>query len=437
MNKNLNLKRRDFLKSAAIGTVGISLTSPVNLLSKAKADEQIKVKNFRTYGKTGFKVSDIALGGITNVPVIKAMLDAGVNYIDTAESYSRGKSEIAMGQAIKGRNRKNIFINTKLKINETDKKEDIVKRFDQCLKRLDTPYIDSLMTHNPISLKMVSYSPFFEACDQLKKDKKLRFIGISSHGARSGKGEAMDTLLLAAVKNGRYDVILLVYNFIQKEIGEKIIKACQTKNIGVTLMKTNPVGRYLSMKERLETMEKETGQDQKRIERMKKYITDLKKSVTAGDWFIKKHKLSKPSEIRVASTRYALNFPGTHSLLARTDTFEDMEQFLKASGGSLNKEDKKKLAAYKKGFGKLYCRHACGICESSCPDNVPVNTIMRYNHYFESQRNEKYAMEKYALLNSSKADLCTSCNGQCQQKCPFGIPIQGLLSIAHENLSLA
>ena len=81
------------------------------------------------------------------------------------------------------------------------------------------------------SLKMVGYAPFHEACEQLKKEKKLRFTGISSHGSRDGKGETMESILMAAVKDGRYAVMLLVYNFIQKEMGDKIMKACKKKNI--------------------------------------------------------------------------------------------------------------------------------------------------------------------------------------------------------------
>ena len=81
------------------------------------------------------------------------------------------------------------------------------------------------------------------------------------------------------------------------------------------------------------------------------------------------------------------------------------------------------LAAYKEECGELYCRHACGICESSCPHHVPVNTIMRYNHYFEAQGSEKFAMEKYAQLETSKADHCRNCAGWCQTSCPYGVPI--------------
>jgi ferredoxin len=113
-----------------------------------------------------------------------------------------------------------------------------------------------------------------------------------------------------------------------------------------------------------------------------------------------------------------------------------LENFISLSGTRLEDMEKKKLAAYKEGCGPLYCRHACGICESVCPNRVPVNTIMRYNHYFEAQGKEKYAMKCYAKMSAPKADLCAQCQGYCESACPYGVSIQGLLTLAHRTLSL-
>jgi predicted aldo/keto reductase-like oxidoreductase len=342
-----------------------------------------------------------------------------------------------MGQAIKGRDRKSFFITTKLRPKETETKGDILKRARKCLERLDTEYIDCLMTHNPSSLKMVKFEPFHQACAQLKSEGKLRFVGISSHGSRGNEGEAMDKILLSAAQDGRFSLMLLVYNFIQKEMGEKVLNACHEKKIGATIMKYNPVGNYLSMKSRMEEMKKNAETNPERLKRLENHLDSLKQTADKGDGFIKKYNLTDPVEIRIASSRFALSHPGTSAILARTRTFEDVEQFLKASGTTLSDTEVKKLAAYSRGPGKFYCRHACGLCESSCPHHVPVNTIMRYNHYFEAQGNEKYAMLKYTQLPGSKANVCESCSGICQSNCPYGVPIHALLTMAHENLNLA
>ncbi|MDH5385777.1 MAG: hypothetical protein OEY18_13830, partial [Candidatus Aminicenantes bacterium] len=72
-----------------------------------------------------------------------------------------------------------------------------------------------------------------------------------------------------------------------------------------------------------------------------------------------------------------------------------------------------------------------------CPQGVPVNTIMRYNHYFVAQGREKEAMEKYNKIPGTKADMCSTCSGYCEGACPHNVPIQGMLLLAHEQLSLA
>jgi predicted aldo/keto reductase-like oxidoreductase len=441
MSKSTGIKRRDFLRNTALGVVGAGVATQTARASLIAGEESgpamPRVRAYRPLGQTGFKAADIGLGGMAKVEVIRAMLDAGVNYIDTAETYSRGQSEISIGQAIKGRERKSLFINTKLHIKEDESKASILARAHKCLERLDTEYIDCLMTHNPSTVKMVGYEPFHQVCRQLQKEGKVRFVGISSHGSQhGGEQDSMDQVLLAAARDGRFAVMLMVYNFIQRERAEKVLKVCQDKKIGVTLMKTNPVGRYLAMKARVEAMKNDKGRDPERLKRMQNYFNDLKKSADEGEWFIKKYNLSDPAEIRIAATRFGLSHPAVNAVLARADSFEDVEQFLQASGTTLSDMEAKKLAAYTRGPGKLYCRHACGLCEASCPHQVPVNTIMRYNHYFEAQGQEKYAVQKYMALNTRQADVCDQCSGPCQAHCPYGVPIQGLLTMAHQNLTL-
>jgi predicted aldo/keto reductase-like oxidoreductase len=116
--------------------------------------------------------------------------------------------------------------------------------------------------------------------------------------------------------------------------------------------------------------------------------------------------------------------------------YEDLDFYSALSGERLAATDLRMLTDYTDIFGEFYCRHACGKCEAHCPHGVPVNTIMRYQHYFCAQRREKYAMEKYASLPAGMAGLCSDCSGYCTQACPHQVPIQGLLMMAHQNLVL-
>ncbi len=216
-------------------------------------------------------------------------------------------------------------------------------------------------------------------------------------------------------------------------MGENILKACKEKNIGTTIMKVNPVGSYLSYKSRLEESEK----GGKTNERLRKMVDRMKKRADQCQEFIQQHKLTDNEAIRAAAYRFVLNHPGAHSSLFNFSNFELIDSVVGISGTRLSPKDSNTLAALKEGCGDLYCRHACGACESSCPQGVPVNTIMRYNHYFEAFGREKLALQKYSALPTAKADKCLNCNGNCESACPYGIPIQGLLTIAHQNLTLA
>jgi ferredoxin len=106
------------------------------------------------------------------------------------------------------------------------------------------------------------------------------------------------------------------------------------------------------------------------------------------------------------------------------------------SGARFDFKAEKTLAAYTALYGDLYCRHACGKCESNCPHAVPVNKIMRYNFYFHAQGREKTAMVNYAALPKKKANKCLNCSGYCEKSCPYGVPIQGLLVLADQTLTL-
>jgi predicted aldo/keto reductase-like oxidoreductase len=436
---NQNDSRRNFLRNSALGILGAGvLASGTPVFAgdgKTQESEEIKIKSFRTLGRTGFKVSDISSGGIRDEALLNALLDAGVNYIDTAESYGRGKSETAVGNVLQKRDRKSIFVTTKLVVKEEDTKETILSRARKCLERLKTDYMDCLMLHSAPTVKSIKSEPFHAAVKQLKSEGRLRFVGISNHGSQWKTPEdSMEKVCLAAAADGRFDVMLFVYNFVQEAAGEKILAACKEKNIGVTLMKTNPVGAYLQIKSQMEELKKSD-------KPVPKFYTDvmpsLEKKADKAEEYIKAHNLQNPGEIRDAAVKFALNHPAVHTVCCSVRNFDDVENYLKLSGSPVTPSEKKKLAAFKEGCGQFYCRHACGVCEAACPHNVPVNTIMRYDHYFQAQGREKHAMQKYAGLRTAKPDVCHNCSGRCQDACPYGVPVQALLTLAHRRLILA
>jgi predicted aldo/keto reductase-like oxidoreductase len=191
------------------------------------------------------------------------------------------------------------------------------------------------------------------------------------------------------------------------------------------------VTKYYILKSRIEQLEKEG----KKIHPLyKEGLTRFKDKFDKAEQFIDEHDLQNPEEIRAAAIRFVLDNPKVHTVCCSLQTYDEMERILPLSGTKLSDTDKAKLAAYKEGCGEFYCRHACGVCESECPHGVPVNTIMRYFHYFVAQGREREAMQNYSAIPGVKAEVCGECPGYCERACPHNVSIQGLLLLAHNQL---
>jgi predicted aldo/keto reductase-like oxidoreductase len=440
--KDSGISRRNFIRNSVSAAAGLGFIGHRRLLGQdGEEPTGQKIKEYRTLGRTGFKVSDIGFGAasLSNENVLEAALDMGINYIDTAEHYVRGNSERTIGKVISKRDRKKIFLTTKLNLLlGGGSKEKIKTRFSGCLERLQTNYVDCLMLHMTPTVEQVKHEPYHEAIRELKAEGKVRFTGLSNHGKEhrlaGGVKDEMDKIILTAAEDGRFDVVLFTYNFIQKEMGDRILKGCKSKNMGITLMKINPVKFYQGMQDILER-NRERGR--KMGEQFFKIMEEYKTLIDQGESFMKKYGITGAEQARDAAIKFCLGNPDVHSICPSMNSFEELDSFVALSGTRLDQKEKALLADYESGLGRYYCRHACAQCEGSCPQGVPVNTIMRYYHYFAAQRREKYAMEKYSALPGNSADTCSDCGGSyCEKACPYAVPVQGLLVLAHQTLTV-
>ncbi|MCK5222815.1 MAG: hypothetical protein KAR14_14605, partial [Candidatus Aminicenantes bacterium] len=243
----------------------------------------------------------------------------------------------------------------------------------------------------------------------------------------------MATILNEAVKDGRFDVFLMAYNFIQEDLGAQVIENCIKEGIGVTLMKVNPVGSYYKIRDTIKKLESEG----KKVHPLyREGIVRFKKKAESAEEFIEKYDLKNPKDIKNAAVKFVLSNKSVNTVACGMRNFDNVEEFLSLSGQVLTEPEKKQLSYYKEGPGQLYCRHGCNECESSCPEELKISDIMRYNHYYDAHLREKYAIKKYLSLNGKDARLCADCEGYCESSCSYELPVQGLLSMAHNNLSL-
>ena len=150
--------------------------------------------NYRTLGGTGIKVSPYALGAMMfgavgnpdhedSIRIIHRALDAGINFIDTADMYSHGESEEIVGEALKGR-RDSIVLATKLNLpmgddpnQQGNSRRWILAEVENSLRRLQTDYLDLYQIHRPDPTTDIEET--LSALSDLIHSGKVRAIGSS------------------------------------------------------------------------------------------------------------------------------------------------------------------------------------------------------------------------------------------------------------------
>ena len=423
--------RRHFLKRTSLGILGSGLTSFKGNHFLSDDPYQYAIA-YRRLGRTGALVSDIGTGDPYNDAVLRATLNAGVNFIETSEGYGNGRSEERIGRVIQDFNRETLYIATKaspnLKLFKST--EDVIERANASLNRLQTSYIDLYMIHQAQNLFRVKDDYFHRACDRLKREGKIRHVGLSCHGHFLYKDtlESLEDIMMSAIEDGRFDVLFFPYNFMEPDMGERIINACKKNDMGTMVMKSNPVAIY----ENWDQMVKR-GQELGRTEQHE--YEKLQSKMNQAAMFFDTYSMSDIEEMKDGAIQYILSNPDVHTICCRFENFSDVEKYTRLSGTVLDDRLSGILTRIKEDLGFLNCRIGCHQCEVVCPQNVPVNTIWRYQYYFNVKKREKYAMQEYQKLPGNNPDVCMHCEGFCEQACPYGVAIKSLLTMAHNKLS--
>jgi aryl-alcohol dehydrogenase-like predicted oxidoreductase len=199
---------------------------------------------YRTLGRTGIKVSPYCLGammfggrGNTDhedcARIIHKALDAGINFIDTADAYSRGESEVIVGEALKGR-RDNVVLATKAHLPMGDDPNQrgnsrrwLVRALDDSLQRLQTDHVDLFQVHRPDPDTDVEET--LSALTDLVRAGKVRNIGSSTFPA-SDIVEAQ----WAAERRGleRFRTEQPPYSILNRAIEREVLPACERYGMG-------------------------------------------------------------------------------------------------------------------------------------------------------------------------------------------------------------
>lgn len=203
----------------------------------------------RTLGSTGEQVSIVGLGGAhiarqdgrrAAVRLIRAAIDAGINFMDNCWDYHGGNSERWMGDALRDGYRDRVFLMTKI-----DAREATVARrqIDQSLERLQTDHVDLLQLHEVIRPddpgRAFAPGGVIEALDEARQAGKARYIGFTGH-----KDPAIHLKMLA--QGYAWDTVQMPVNILDLGFNSfqlQVLPVLNQQGIGVLAMKPFAGGR--------------------------------------------------------------------------------------------------------------------------------------------------------------------------------------------------
>ncbi len=202
--------------------------------------------DYRTLGTTGTKVTPLCLGAMMfgsignpdhddSVRIIHRALDAGINFIDTADVYSRGESEEIVGKALAGGRRDRVVLATKVHGEMGDDPNEggnsrrwIIKEVENSLRRLGTDWIDLYQIHRPAL--DTDWDETLGALTDLVRQGKVRYIGSSTFPA-SWIVECQWT----AERRGRERFVTEQppYSILMRSIEHEVLPTCEKYGMGV------------------------------------------------------------------------------------------------------------------------------------------------------------------------------------------------------------
>ena len=401
--------RREFLKRGVLAGVGVSIL-PLAGAASASVQAAAHVRRYSTLGRTGLKISDISFGASRltagNEDLVRHAFDCGVNYFDSAETYTGGESETTIGNALKGK-RDKVFLTSKIITRADDSRGSMMTALEGSLRRLRTDHIDVYFNHAVNDPARLKNPEWYEFVSQARSQGKIRFTGMSGHAGNLA--ECLDY----AIDSGHCDAVLCAHNFgqdprffqrftrnfdmiaIQPEL-PRLMEKAKRHGVGVVVMKTLMGAR----------------------------LNDMRPYESGGATFSQ------------AAFRWVLSNPNVDALVVSMTSPKLIDEYLGASGARATAwDDRRLLNRYASLNGDSQCRPACNECANACPYGVPIADVMRTRMYARDYGDIRLARIEYAML-SENAAACLSCDTKpCAGACPHGIATEVLLAPTHRMLA--
>ena len=353
---------------------------------------------------------------------VKLMLDGGINYFDTSPAYCRGRSEAALGKALKasGYARKDYAIATKLS-NFASSQFPLEKcraMFENSLKALQTDYIDYYLLHSIGNNGFATFSKRYlengalDWCVRLREQGRIRNLGFSYHGDPKTFEWCMEN-------HGKYkwDFCLIQMNYVDWRHARKINKA----NLNAEYLYGELTKRNIPV----EIMEPLLGG------RLAGYNYAIANELSP---------LDPESSLAKWAFRFCGSFPNVMTVLSGMSSVEHMEENI-ATFSPLKPCTKRELAALERAAEAMLKLNTipCTDCKycMPCPYGLDIPKLFQFRNDILSAKVKPSDAEVLKLYRQMipealrRAEHCTGC-GICSSHCPQRINIPKEIAIVDE-----
>ncbi len=383
-----SIDRRGFLKKSLAGMCSAALipgTAKASL-GGSRGPEAIPSLASRTLGKTGIKTPLISMGTseASSVDLIKRGYDSGIKLFFSATYYGQGNNERLVGEALKDLPRDSFVVGTAATPEGFNPREgtppknltarSYMKTAEDSLKRFGLDHVDILLLPFADKKELVLFDPIVSAMTELKKQGKIRFVGIATHNPGGGA-------LQAAADSGIFDMAMPAFNYKTKDLEtvKGSLAYAAKAGMGIVAMKTTAGA----------------AQDKNR---------------------------TQPLNI-TAALKWVLQNPDISSIVSGMSSYEELRKNLDMIKDLRMSEQELKdlnLADAELEPG-LYCQQ-CRACLPQCPNNLDIPTLMRSYMYAYGYRNVGQARHTLDAVDVSGRS-CEKCD-VCCVTCASGFDIK-------------
>ncbi len=320
---------------------------------------------YRVLGKTGLRVSRMGFGGIPiqridaegTRALMRKLMEAGVNYIDTARGYTVSEEYLGYGLAgIRDR-----FIVATKSMSRT--KEAMAADIEKSLGNLRTDYIDLYQVHNPGMEQLdqvLAAGGALEALMEAREQGKIRHIGLTAHSVQ---------VFERALELDWVETIMFPYNIVENQ-GEELMRRCAEKNIGFIDMKPLAGGAI---------------------------------------------------ENGTLALRYVCLNPDVSVVIPGMAEERELEENIAACSNMapISDKERKEMEAVRKRLGTSFCRR-CGYC-APCTVGISIPNVFVFAGYLERYNLADWAKDRYGSLavKASACIECGECEARCPYHLPI------------------